>query len=146
MTRASDGGYAYSGVVSDGSTYEYRVRTISVGGVPGEWSAIGSITVVSDATPPGIALDVVAEGGDGEIVFNWTAPNSPNYTASRLYWNNTNSFGTATLAALVYGAPNSPNSRTVGGVSAGTRYGWVVAINYSGVASAPVATGPIDVI
>jgi len=138
-------GYAQTGAVNDGETYDYRVRTLSPSGVAGDWSAFGTITVTSDPTPPGIATAVTATGGSGQITFNWTSPNSANYSAARIYWNTTNTFGTATLAATEFGAPNAADSRVVTGISAGTQYGWVVAINGSGVAAAAVATGAVTV-
>lgn len=138
-------GFAQSGAVNDGETYNYRVQTVSPAGVAGPWSAIGTITVTSDPTAPGVVTGVSASGGSGTITFNWTAPNSANYAASRLYWNTTNNFGTATLAATEYGAPNAADTRTVSGITAGSRYGWVVAINGSGIAAAPVATGAVTV-
>lgn len=145
MQTAEGGGFAVSGAVDDGGTYNYRVRTLSPGGTPGDWSSEGTITVTSDPTPTGVVTGVSATGGVGEITFNWTAPNSANYSAARLYWNTTNDFGTATLAATEYGAPNSADSRTVTGISAGTRYGWIVATNGSGIAATEVATGTITV-
>ncbi len=145
MQTAEGGGFAVSGPVDDGGTYDYRVRTLSPGGTPGGWSSVGTITVTSDPTPTGVVTGVSASGGAGEITFNWTAPNSPNYAAARLYWNTTDDFDTATLAATEYGAPNSADSRTVTGISAGTRYGWVVATNGSGIAASPVATGAVTV-
>lgn len=138
-------GYAQSGAVNDGATYEYQVRTLSPGGGTGDWSTPGTIVAVSDTVPPAVVESVGATGGTGSITYFWTAPNSANYSASRLYWSTTNSFGTATLAATEFGSPNAVDSRLVTGISPGVRYIWVVAINGSGVAAAPVTTGPVTV-
>src|SRR5690606_18695294 len=87
MQTAEGGGFAVSGAVDDGGTYNYRVRTLSPGGTPGDWSAEGTIAVTSDPTPTGVATLVSASGDVGEITFHWTAPNSANYAAARLYLN-----------------------------------------------------------
>ncbi|MCZ4092372.1 hypothetical protein [Sinorhizobium psoraleae] len=73
--------------------------------------------------------------------FDWTAPNSSNYFASRLYLNTSNNFATATLVATEYGAAAANDARTVTGLAAGTYYGWIEAINPSGKPAAAVATG-----
>ena len=145
MQTAEGGGFAVSGAVDDGGTYDYRVRTLSPGGTPGDWSAIGTITVTSDPTPTGVATGVSAVGGAGEITFNWTAPNSPNYAAARLYVNAIDDTTGATLVATEYGAPNAVDSRAISGFAAGTYYGFVVAINGSGIEATPVGTGAITV-
>lgn len=133
-----------TGVLGDGVEYRFRARTWSAG-ARSEWTDYIILTATADPVAPGVVSGVSATGGSGQITFNWTAPNSSNYSAARLYWNTTNSFGTATLAATEYGAPNAADSRIVTGVSAGTRYGWVVAINASGVAASPVATGAVTI-
>ena len=51
----------------------------------------------------------------------------------------------ATLVALEYGPPNVVDSRTVTSVPAGTWYGFVVAVNGSGIGAAAIATGAITV-
>lgn len=130
--------------LSDGTEYEFRARTWS-GDVPSEWTDPIVLTATADAVPPGIVTSVSGVGGAGQITFNWTAPNSANYAGARLYWNAVDDFGTATLAATEYGAPSAADSRIVTVISAGTRYGWVVAINASGVAASAVATGAVTV-
>lgn len=129
-----------SGFLADGVQYRFRARTWSLG-TPSEWTAYQTLTATADTTPPGVVTGVTATGGAGQITFNWTAPNSSNYAGARLYWNTTNTITGATLAATEYGAPNAADSRVVTGISPGVRYGFVVAINYSGVEAAPVATG-----
>jgi len=84
-------------------------------------------------------------GGVGQVTFNWTAPNSSNYFAARLYLNTTNSMTGAVLAVTEYGSPAAADSRVVTGLSAGVRYGFIVAINASGVAASAVATGAATV-
>ena len=129
-----------SGYLVDGTDHRFRVRTWSAG-VPSDWTDYEVRSVTSDPVAPGPVTGVTATGGTGQITFNWTAPNSPNYFGARLYWNTSNTFAGSTLGATEYGAPNAADSRVVTGISAGTRYGFVVAINASGVEATPVATG-----
>ncbi|MBO9589524.1 hypothetical protein [Devosia sp.] len=131
-------------VLADGVQYKFRARTWSAG-ARSEWTDYQILTAVADPTPPGVVTGVSASGGAGQITFNWTAPNSVNYVGARLYWNTSNTMTGATLAATEYGAPNAADNRIITGISAGTRYGWIVAINGSGVAASPVATGALTV-
>lgn len=129
--------------LADGVQYKFRARTWSVG-VPSDWTGYQILTATADGTPPGVVTGVSATGGVGDITFNWTAPNSGNYVGSRLYWNTSNTMVGATLVATEFGAPNTADSRTLGGFATGTYYGFVVAINGSGVAAAAVATGAVS--
>lgn len=130
--------------LADGVAYRFRSRTWSAG-TPSEWTGDLIRTATADPVAPGPVTGVSAAGGVGEVTFNWTAPNSSNYVGSRLYLNDTNTMTGATLVAVEYGAPNSADSRVVTSVPAGTLYGFVVAINGSGIPAAPVSTGAITV-
>lgn len=129
-----------SGYLADGVDYDFRSRTWS-GGTSSDWSAFVTLTATADPVAPGIVTGVSATGGAGQITFNWTAPNSANYVGARLYLGATNVFGSATLVAVEYGAPNAADSHVVTGLVAGTYYGFITATNGSGIASASVATG-----
>ncbi len=129
-----------SNYLSDGAQYRFRLRAWS-NGANSAWTDYEVRTATADPTPPGIVTGLSATGGAGQIAFSWTAPNSPNYSAARIYTNTVNSFSGATLRRTEYGPPASPDSYTVTGLSAGTYYGFVEAINASGIAAAPVATG-----
>lgn len=133
-----------TGYLADGVQYRVRSRTWS-SGTPSAWTAYTDITATSDPVAPGVATGVSAVGGAGSATFNWTAPNSLNYVGARLYLNTTNTMTGATLAATEFGPPNIADSRLVTGLGAGTLYGFVVAINASGVTAAAVATGAITV-
>lgn len=133
-----------SGYLDDGKQYRFRLRAWG-GGSQSDWTGYVTRTAIADSTPPGVVTNVSRTGGVGQATFNWRTPNSSNYYGARLYWNTTNSFGTATLAATEYGSPNKDDSKIITGISAGTRYGWIVAINRSGVAAAAVATGSFTV-
>lgn len=124
---------------------EAEVAFISSRGKYGSWSSSEEVYSTADPTPPGDVTSANAVGGTGQATFTWRAPNSANYVGARLYWNTTNNFGTATYAGPVaYGAPNANDSATRS-ISAGTRYGWIVAVNGSGVAADPVPTGAFTV-
>lgn len=111
-----------------------------------DWSPITSVTSTADPTPPGVVTSVTKTGGAGQVTVNWVAPNSPNYAGARLYWSTANNFLTATaVSPPEYGAPGVADSRVITGISAGTRFAWVVAINRSGVSATEVATGSFTV-
>lgn len=133
-----------SGYLADGVEYRFRARTWSAG-TPSAWTGYIIKTATADPVAPGPVSGVSGAGGVGSVTFNWTAPNSANYVGARLYLNSTNSMTGATLVATEYGPPNIADSRVVNGVSAGTRYGFVVAINGSGVGATAVGTGALTV-
>ena len=134
-----------SAYLADGVEYKFRLRAWSAG-KSSAWTDYAVRTATADPTPPAVATGVSAIGvseigGAGQIAFAWTAPNSPNYAATRIYTNSTNTFVGATLRATECGTPSSADSRTVTGLTAGTYYGFVEAINASGIAATAVATG-----
>ncbi|MGR9056087.1 hypothetical protein ACU8NH_09275 [Rhizobium leguminosarum] len=129
-----------SGYLADGTQYKFRLRTWS-GGSSSDWTSYELRTATADPTPPGVVTSVSRTGGAGQVTFNWTAPNSANYSAARIYINTVNSFSGATLVATEYGAPSAADSRIVTGLTAGTKYGFIEAINASGVAASAVASG-----
>jgi hypothetical protein len=130
--------------LGDGVEYSFGARTWSVG-TPSDRTAPQTLTATADPVAPGVVTGVSGVGGAGQITFNWTAPNSSNYSGARLYWNTSNTIVGATLAATEFGAPNAADTRVVTGISAGTRFGFIVAINGSGVAAAAIPTGPVTV-
>lgn len=134
-----------TGFLADGVDYKFRSRTWSAG-ARSEWTSYVTLTATADPVAPDDVTGVTGTGGAGQVEIEWTAPNSANYVGARIYLSATNDFGTATLEATEYGAPNATDSRTITGQSAGTVYGWVVAINGSGVEASPVATGAMTVI
>lgn len=129
-----------SGYLADGAEYKFRLRAWSTGS-SSAWTDYEIRTATADPTAPGVVTGVSATGGAGQIAFNWTAPNSANYAAARIYTNTVNSFSGATLRRTEYGPPATVDSYTVTGLTAGTYYGFVEAINASGIAATAVATG-----
>ena len=133
-----------SGYLADGEEYRIRLRAWG-GGTSSDWTDYTILTATSDPVAPAVVTAVSVTPGIGEAEFNWTAPNSANYYAARIYINTVNTFGTATLVATEYGPPSAVDLRAVTGLTAGSYYGWIVAINASGVAAAEVATGTFTV-
>lgn len=133
-----------SNYLADGAEYRFRLR-IWANGTPSAWTAYQTLTATADPTPPAIVTGAGVTGGSGQASFSWTAPNSANYGGVRIYMNTTNSMTGATLVATEYGPPNIADGRVVTGLSAGTKYGFVVAINKSGTPAAAVATGSFSV-
>lgn len=133
-----------SAYLADGKQYRFRLRAWG-GGSSSDWTDYQTLTATADPVAPGVVTGASIVGGAGQVTFNWTAPNSSNYFAARLYLNTTNSMTGAVLAATEYGAPAAADSRVVTGLSAGVRYGFIVAINASGVAASAVATGSATV-
>nr|WP_051696796.1 hypothetical protein [Rhizobium rhizogenes] len=132
-------------VVPSDQLLDVEAAFISTKGKYSDWSPAEDVTSVSDPTPTGVVTGVSVSPGTGNATFNWTAPNSSNYVGSRLYWNTVNTFSTATaISPPEYGAPGSFDSRTIT-LTAGIKYGWVVALNRSGIAAAAVATGAFTV-
>ncbi len=142
---AGDGeNFVRSGYLVDGQQYRVRLRAWG-GGTPSDWTEYQTVTAVADPTPPGVVSGAAVSGGAGQANFSWVAPNSANYAAVRIYINAANSFAGSTLVATEYGPPNIADGRVVTGLTAGTKYGFLVAINSSGVAAAEVATGTFTV-
>jgi hypothetical protein len=138
---AADGeSFVRSGYLVDGQQYRVRLRAWG-GGTPSAWTDYEFVTVVADPTAPGVVTGAAVTGGAGQANFSWVAPNSANYAAVRIYINTTNTFSGATLVATEYGPPNIADGRVVTGLTAGAKYGWLVAINASGVAAPEVPTG-----
>jgi len=143
---AGDGeDFIRSGYLVDGQQYRVRLRAWG-GGTPSEWTDYILVTATADPVPPGPVTAVsVDTSTPGEAVFQWTAPNSSNYFACRIFINTVDDLATATLAATEYGPPSSVDLRTVTSLAPGTYYAWLRSINPSGVMSPAVATGAFNI-
>ncbi|MBY5553716.1 hypothetical protein J0664_06105 [Rhizobium leguminosarum] len=133
-----------SGYLADATQYKFRLRAWAAG-ASSAWTTYETRTATADPTAPGVVTGAAAVGGVGSGTYNWTAPNSSNYFGARLYINTVNVFAGSTFIDTEYGPPNIADSRVISGLSAGVKYGFVVAINASGVAAAAVATGSFTV-
>ncbi|MEY9198664.1 hypothetical protein ABIA16_003780 [Sinorhizobium fredii] len=130
-----------SGYLVDGEEYRVRLRAWG-GGTKSEWTDYVLLTATADPVAPApvtaVSVDVSTPG---QAEFGWTAPNSSNYFACRIYINTVDDLGTATLAATEYGPPSATDLRVVTSLAAGTYYGWLRSINPSGIPGTAVATG-----
>ncbi len=133
-----------TGYLADGVEYKFRLRAYG-GGTPSEFTSYQTLTATADPTPPTAVTAVSVTPDVGEATFNWTAPNSANYFACRIHVGTADVFGSSTIVATEYGPPSAIDLRAVTGLTAGTYYAWLVAINPSGVAAAEVATGAFTV-
>ena len=133
-------------VVPSDQLLEVEAAFINGKGTYSEWSAAEDVRSTSDPTPPDPVTGVTATPGTGEVTIGWTAPNSSNYAAGRIYWNTTNDFSTATaVSPPTYGSPGGSSSAPVT-LTAGIKFAWVTSMNRSGVESpTPVATGAFTV-
>lgn len=129
-----------SGYLVDGEEYRVRLRAWG-GGTKSEWTDYVLLTATADPVAPAPVTAVSVTPGAGQAEFQWTAPNSSNYFACRIYINTVDNLGTATLAATEYGPPSATDLRVVTSLAAGTYYGWLRSINPSGIAGTAVATG-----
>ncbi|SMF65979.1 hypothetical protein SAMN02982989_3426 [Xaviernesmea oryzae] len=126
-----------TGYLVDGEQYRVRLRAWG-GGTSSEWTGYILLTATADPVPPGpvtaVSVDVSTPG---QAVFQWTAPNSANYFACRIFINTVDDLATATLAATEYGPPSAEDLRTVTSLTPGNYYAWLSAINPSGKPSDP---------
>lgn len=129
-----------SGYLVDGEQYRVRLRAWG-GGTSSAWTSDIILTATADPVAPGVVTAVGVTPAAGQAEFQWTAPNSANYFACRIYINTTNDLGTATLVATEYGPPSATDLRVVTSLAAGTYYAWLRSINPSGIPGTAVATG-----
>jgi len=133
--------YQITGLV-DGETYDIELRNRTAALRPSTWKPDTplSVTVVSNSTAPAAHTAFSTSLSGSDVTVNFTAPNDPNYYATRVYRGTTSTFADATLVRTEYGIPSNADSWTDTGLSAGTYYYWVAPINGSGVEGP--ATGP----
>ncbi|WP_311273545.1 MULTISPECIES: hypothetical protein [unclassified Rhizobium] len=124
----------------DGAQYRFRLRAWG-GGTPSVWTGYQIATATADPVAPGAVTGATVTEGVGKTMFEWTAPNSANYYACQIRVGTTNNINASTLVATEYGPPSAVDNRMVLGLSAGTYYGWLLAINASGRAAPAVAVG-----
>jgi hypothetical protein len=144
IDAVDDGDWAFlSGVLEDGQDYEVQAAHSGYGGIASgsvsAWTASETVSAVADDTPPNPVTSVSALGGTGSASVSWSTSTSANYYAGRVYRGTTTTFSAATLVGTVYGTPGGLASNFSNtGISAGTYYYWVVAINRSGASATEV--------
>ncbi len=128
--------------LTDGTTYEAQLRNRTGAYRVSEWAPVApvSVKVVANSTPPAGVIGFSAGGAGADVVLSWTAPNDPNYHATRVYRGTTSTFSAATVIAAEYGAPGAADGFTDAAPGSGVWFYWAEPINASGVAG-PVS-GP----
>lgn len=124
---------------------QVQAAFLSSSGKYSQWSVTQEVLSLADSVSPGDATSVSATDGVGEVMINWTSPNSSNYSGAKIYIGNSSTFSSAIYQGTEYGPANTSDYTVISGLPAGTKYGWVVAINRSGTPANPVATGPFTV-
>lgn len=129
-------------ILTDGGSFDLRVRFV-LGGTSSAWSTTGPVDAVADPTLTGPPTGFVANGGAGSVMLAWTAPNSANVFAVRLYRAATGvPFSSAAIITTINLAPNQAFDMVDSGLSAGGYDYWVRALNRSGLGDATSTAGP----
>lgn len=148
QVRAEDGA-GTTGIVDDGSTYEYRWRTTTISGDGSSWEEFVTgvtrytVAATADITPPGnLTATSVDTTTAGKATYKWTAPSSANYYETQIYRASgaTAVFSSAIELPPQFGLPGQSDNYTEN-LSAGTYRAWMEPVNGSGVAGTRV--GPI---
>ncbi|AYD00033.1 hypothetical protein [Neorhizobium sp. NCHU2750] len=130
-----------SGYLVDGAEYKARLRAWG-STTSSDWTDYVPLTATADPVPPDSVTNASVSVDDDDATFIWTAPNSSNYYACRIYIGLSDTFANATLMATEYGGPGLADQRTILNIEDGhDYYGWLVAINASGVAAPAVSVG-----
>ncbi|GLS87680.1 hypothetical protein GCM10010873_26540 [Cypionkella aquatica] len=126
-----------SAVVSSGLTYQVRASWV------GEdiYTAIETITVISNPTPPSAAASLTLSYSAPDITLDWVNGVS-GYYRTRIYRGSSASFGAASILGTVAGIAGQPQA-LVDTPGAGTWYYWAVTINASGIEQI-TPTGPVS--
>lgn len=135
------------GPLQDGVEYEFQARHTTLGGRLGSWTSSIDITPTADETAPGVVTLNSATGGSAKVDFDWTTPNSANFSRTVIRRNTVDNEGGAIeiTNSPIFGAANTTYTVSDTSLTAGTYYYWIYAANVSAVESAAVATGAIVV-
>lgn len=145
-TSASE--YTQTGLI-DGQTYEAQIRARTAGYSTGDWKPDSPVSVVavSNTTAPAAHTSFSTSVAGTTVTVDFTAPNDPNYYATRVYRADYSSgysgpFDSASsaLVRLEYGSPNAVDSWDDTALSSGVYAYWIAPINASGIEG--TLTGP----
>lgn len=127
----------------DGSQYEFQIRNIR-SGKSSAWSPSVVVTAVANSVAPPALPRFDASGGSGQVILDFDTPNSPNYSATRIYRaKDSTSFANAVLVQTVYGSPNITDGWTDTGLETGSYTYWGLSINGSGMGNEATRNGPV---
>ncbi len=146
MSLVAGANLAWTPILSDGGSYDMRVRFVAgLGSFASGWSQIGPTTAVADDVITGAPTGFVANGGSGSAMLAWTSPGDGNLRAVRVYRAASGSpFGSASVVATINLSPNQSFDMTDSGLAAGDYDYWVRALNASGLGDASSTAGPVS--
>ncbi|WP_313230145.1 hypothetical protein [Sphingobium yanoikuyae] len=110
------------------------------------WSALWTVSTSTSGLAPGpVTDDTVTSPVAGQATITWRDPTSSNYSATRLYRNTTNSFGTASqVSGDMLGSLGATQVYDDTGLITGTtQHYWLVTVSQSGVAGSPTYVGSV---
>lgn len=146
MSVASDGVSAFTPLLSDGGSYDLRVRWVA-GGTDSSWSTIGPIEAVADDVLTGPPTGFVANGGTSQVMLAWTAPGSSNLRSVRIYRAAAGAgFGSAVVVVTINLAPNQAFDMIDSGLAIGSYDYWARALNMSGLGGTISTAGPVTAV
>lgn len=136
---------AVSNVVSDGTNLTVRVRFAGQTNLPnGEDDyPMSTITAVSNPIAPSSPTLEPLSAAAGTVTIDWINP-ATNYTKTRIFRSDADSFGGASIVVTLSGDPGLAGSHN-DAPGVGTWYYWAVALNGSDVASAPSSSQSITI-
>lgn len=133
--------------LTDGESYEARVRSVTGARRYSAWSSPVTVTAVANATPPAALQAFAASEAGGTVTLDWQNANDPSHVAVRIIradyapaYAGPFDIGDGSVIGIIYGAPNAVQAATDSGLAAGVYAWWAVPINSSGIAGA--ASGP----
>lgn len=130
-----------SGFVPADAMIDVSIAFVGGAGGRGEFATDEVVDTTTAALAPAAPTEVVAADGAGASLVSWRNPASSNLSYLKVAWNTSNTLVGATYSAnLAPTGLSAPQSHNMTGVSAGTRWFWVLAYNAAAVAS--VAGGP----
>lgn len=98
MGVRADGLSAEAGPLTDGQTYDFRVRWVA-GNTPGNWPQPVTLAAVADNSPPFAPMNLSATVSGSTVTLNWQNGGSSNVVTARIYRN-------GVLVATLSTAPN----------------------------------------
>lgn len=134
---------ARSDILQDGQTYEARaayVRGVAYGGSEelGAWSAVASLEILANATPPASSGTGLSASAAGALKINvaWNTPTTPDFSTTRIYLGTSTEFSAAIEKTVSYAAAGVVASVQITAPSTGVHWVWVRTFNSSGVGAA----------
>jgi hypothetical protein len=120
----------------DTETYEYQALNRTAALRPGDWKpdTPDTIVVVANSTAPAVLDDFSGTLDGSDVDLDFTAPNDPNYFATRIYRaTDSTDFSNASLIRTEYGIPSNADAWTDTAPGSGDQSYWAEPINASGV-------------